>query len=112
MRVRHAVSSIDSERSIRAWRSFGPMLGGATDATDQILPTISKATAQSIGVRRPEPKGDTEKGPASGARAHLLELFRRDQDLARFRADARADDAALFQEVHQPACSSETDLPL
>src|ERR1700758_2867838 len=101
MRVRHAVSSIDSERSIRALRSFGPMLGGATGATDQILPNVSKATPQSIGARRPEPKDGAE---TSGARAHLLELVRRDQDLARLRADARADHAALFKEVHQPPC--------
>src|SRR5690349_12641968 len=105
MRVRHAVSSIDSERSIRALRSFGPMLGGATGATDQILPNVSKATAQSIGARRPEPKGDAA---ASGARAHLLKLVGGDQDLACFRADAGTDDAALFEEVHQPACSGES----
>ena len=81
MRVRHAVSSIDSERSMRALRSLGPMLGGATDATGSILPHLSTATAQSIGVGEAVSKAN--RGGASGARAHVFQLVGRDEDLAR-----------------------------
>src|SRR5439155_26548991 len=113
MRVFHAASSTEVPSASRAVRRVAPMPAVVAFGTLWSPPGKDRSAASRAKyrrrARRSQRLGLTRASGAGGA--HLFELVRGDQDLARLRPEGRTADAGVIEQVHETAGAGEAHLP-